>query len=214
MANTHVCPECKEKFSTVQVMAMHRSNVHGIKGTSRSSEQLRRKQQQLATTLPHTDEQGRNLRCDCGYIAKTWNGLGVHKATVHKIPSTKTHKHGAFQCPECPRSFGSTNGLAKHRAKMHGVLGTSKSAHDRYQRIERQAKEKSLVPSSQNAQIQPAVNGQPQAAHDTDHRLEAAATFAAGRVAQLLESIALQHDVSFRALAPLVLRTVHATTLR
>lgn len=112
-------------------------------------------------------------------------------------------EHLALQCPECHKEgFATHETLARHRANFHNVPVNTKQ-----QRRE-------LAKTTQNAATQLTTrNGQPTAPpqDDGDHRIQAAATFASGRVAQLLESIALQHDLPFKPFAALVLRTVAHT---
>jgi uncharacterized C2H2 Zn-finger protein/uncharacterized Zn finger protein (UPF0148 family) len=116
----------------------------------------------------------------------------------HRNPAFKKHK-GTFPCPQC-------DFVAQWRGGLKNHLRT----HRTEERTE-------LAKANQNAIVPTQPNGRNTAAptqNDGDHRLQAAATFAAGRVAQLLESVALQHDLPPKSLAALVLRTVHATTLR
>jgi uncharacterized C2H2 Zn-finger protein len=205
------CPECEQTFKTVQVMSMHRANVHGIKGTSKSSLQLRaQRQRESAALANHLDERGRDLRCDaddCTYIAKTWNGLGVHRATAHRIAgATKTKQVHA--CDHCEQSFQSANGLAKHQAKMHGVPGQSKSAIQR-----RHQKEHSLAITAQTVN-----NGR----HEAEEHRQAAAdgiapetlALALGRFQGLCTSMATEFDLPVRSFARRLAELIYHAQVR
>lgn len=109
---------------------------------------------------------------------------------------------GELRCPECGDRYTSLETLGRHRYKFHNVPVNVKLLR------------RELAKTTQNAIQISHTNGQQPTApaqDDGDHRIQAAATFASGRVAQLLESIALQHDIPYKPFARIVLQTVAHT---
>lgn len=105
---------------------------------------------------------------------------------------------GKFPCPHCDFVAQWKGGLTKHTNHKHPQ--TTK-------------KEKTeLAQTHQNAPAPLHLsNGHLQAEDDRSHRLEAAATFATGRITELLTGVAVQYDLPPRSLAALVLRTLAQT---
>ena len=161
------------------------------------------------------------LKCpDCDATFDSAKSLGPHRRMAHGYSVTdgkndpkrklKAHKNnpafirhkGKFPCPQCDFVAQWRGGLVHHTNKKHPVIEANRSE---------------LAKANQDA-TEAGTNGHSKTIETTDdgnHRLEAAATFAAGRVAQLLESIALKYDLPPRTLTALVLRTVgQATQIR
>lgn len=66
----------------------------------------------------------------CGYVAKTPNGLGPHRARKHGLrgrskPRVKGGDHG---CELCGRGFATAQALGSHRWRTHGIRGGSNGA--------------------------------------------------------------------------------------
>ena len=104
------CPECAATFATVQVLAMHRKNMHGVEGTSKSTAALHklkaRKRAEaeaaklaeqsatlstLATVVAAAEHRGQQPQtCSiCGFVAKNVRGMTVHIATKHRQVSSE-----------------------------------------------------------------------------------------------------------------------------
>ena len=208
------CPDCSKEFASARALGPHRNQAHGFRVDGSRGTKHPAASRKLAGKFP----------CElCGFVAKWPGGLSKHMGASHPevaLPKKFVKTFGPFKCQECPRSFSAATGLGIHRRFAHGIDGSSISAA--YNRLklagDHGSKRSELVKTTQN--VITTTNGHghiqvPTQIEDdrtTHHRLEAAATYAAGRVAQLLESLALQLDVSFRTLAPLVLRTVGETT--
>lgn len=171
------------------------------------------------------------IKCpDCDRTFTTHNALGPHRQKAHGYslkdgkndpkriakgnPRPKKKKvlvkpsvsiafdrnRGKFPCSQCDFVASWTGGLKKHMRKH--LPKPMEGKHE-------------LAKHTQNAKTEiSATNGHIQTQDDGNHRLEAAATFAAGRISELLQSIALKHDLPARSLAALVLRVVHAETVR
>ena len=98
------CPECGAIFSTVQLVAMHRSRAHGVVGMSKSSVDKRRLDARKAAeaeaaktteaaALAAADQQKQTdeKTCTaCGFVAKNARGMTVHMATTHRSDSSET----------------------------------------------------------------------------------------------------------------------------
>lgn len=160
---------------------------------------------------------------DCEATFEKASGIGPHRNKIHGfrisdgkndpkrtqaylLSKNKGHRiypqqrGGSFPCPHCDFVASWTGGLKHHMNKKHKAAKKEKAE---------------LAQTHQNAQTTlHAANGNAPTHDDGNHRLEAAATFAAGRITQLLEGIALQHDLPAKSLAALVLRVVHAQTVR
>jgi uncharacterized C2H2 Zn-finger protein len=154
------------------------------------------------------------IQCpDCNKTFENVRSLGPHRRMAHGY-SVKDGKNdpkrlaeerkirkrpkGKFPFPHCTFVASWQGGLKNHIRAKH-------------------AERAEIAKVAQNApiQISHSSNGHAKAADDgINHRLEAAATFAAGRVTQLLESIAFQHELPTKPLAALVLKVIHATSLR
>jgi len=90
------CPECSSTFATVQVLAMHRKNKHGIEGTSASTAYLNKQRAKKAAEAaaqsssqvvdsPLAPVFGKH-RCDqCSFETTTAHGLRVHVSTRHRV---------------------------------------------------------------------------------------------------------------------------------
>ena len=203
------CPDCDKEFNTPGALGPHRNKAHGYRKDGSIGKPAKGR---IAASMKNAG----NYPCvHCDFVAKWNGGLKKHVRSKHpqvapppKASAAPKHTSGTYQCPECARSFSTFTGLGIHRRTAHGVVGSSKSALS-----VRKNQRSEIVTTTQDVTARAATNGHIQVPTPTehDHRLEATATFAAGRVAQLLESLALQFDVSFRTLAPLVLRTVGET---
>lgn len=222
------CPDCSATFNDPRGLGLHRSNVHGIKGQSKGAIEARAKKASAAAgiTINKTPPSGivESLRgkypCQvCDFVGKWKGGLTLHMLRSHKIkkgeplpprqpsptptayPGSASRKlAGKFPCPHCYFIAKWKGGLAHHITMKHKAVT--------------EPTRRELAEITQDAEVVHASNGHahPQAQDDGSHRLEAAATYAAGRVAQLLESIAIQYELPARSFTALVLRTVGQTT--
>ena len=177
------CPDCSATYETAKGLSSHRRAAHGYV-SEREATRKERIRQAEKRGLPSPSPLEIIMPVD---EPKQHGGRHAHE--IHK---------GIFPCPHCDFVGKWKGGLTNHMHRQHG-----------------KTKERAIAKASSSEVITSTPNGHihvPAAQAQDDHRLEAAATYAAGRVAQLLESIALQLDVSFRAFAPLVLRTVGETT--
>lgn len=208
------CPDCDKTFTSVRALGPHRNKAHGYR-VSDGKNNLKRAQGRDDKLPPIKRLAGKFPCPHCAFVAKWQGGLSKHIGAVHPdkeqpLSPRTLRRHassGPHQCPECERSFAAATALGIHRRQAHGVIGTSKSAIKT-----RNQRGTELAKANQNAVTVAANNGHVTTPTQDDHRVEAAATYASGRVVQLLESLSLQFDVSFRAFAPLVLRTVGETT--
>jgi uncharacterized C2H2 Zn-finger protein len=109
---------------------------------------------------------------------------------------------GKFPCTECDFVAQWKGGLANHMRTHRNKLPQPQPIPERT----------AIVKANQDAQSRSTSNGNyTQADYDRDHRIEAAATFAAGRVTELLQSVAISYDIAPRTFAVLVLRTLGKT---
>lgn len=195
------CPDCDKEFDDQRALGPHRAKAHGYKAV---------RPPKVYNPGSASAKLAGEFPCPhCDFVAKWQGGLVKHLGAKHRPANAPQPKISGppFQCPDCDASFKAPTGLGVHRRNVHGVIGSSKSAVKF-----REIKGSEIVKVTKDV-ASPAAhtsNGHAPAAQD-DHRLEAAATYAAGRVAQLLEGVALQFEIPIRALTSLVLRTVGET---
>lgn len=210
------CPECKKLVPTAGALGSHRRLMHGIGGIGREAKR----------TKPPA-----SLKCpECGKKCEDALRLGNHRWTVHKVrgasddakrratrePGTKPlaalerTPDGGYKCSFCDFKTEKASGMGMH-LKMHRRLEAEGTAPQLS--TPTPTERTAIVKANQDANPNTNNGHTPhtQAEDDRNHRIEAAATFASGRVAQLLENIALQHDLPYKSFATLVLRTVAAT---
>lgn len=90
------CPECSTTFKTIQLMAMHRAQAHGVAGTSRSTLQYRKamaakKAALLAAAQPPTAPDAGFLYCPhCDFRTHKPMGLNMHLSKKHKNHKDKS----------------------------------------------------------------------------------------------------------------------------
>jgi hypothetical protein len=120
------CPECGDRFNTVQLMAMHRRKAHGVVGMSKSSLTKR----QLAN--PHPVANPKPNQCGaCGFQAKNAPGLNTHIKASHPQAAMKTitvvspqtmgrkELKGEYPCALCNFVGQWKGGLTLHMSKKH-----------------------------------------------------------------------------------------------
>lgn len=142
-------------------------------------------------------------------------------------------KNGHHKCPDCTRTFVSRTGLGSHRRAIHGIEGSSHTTlKEREKKAAREAQSAAAVEAAKVETAEPRLkrkytkrspfaqatenaivptNGNLSPQVDGNHRFEAAACLAAGRITELLTSIAFEHDLPPRTFTAYVLRTVAAT---
>lgn len=206
------CPECKKLFEESGALGSHRRLMHGISGIGKQAKQNKAK--------PPA-----SLKCpECGKKCPDALRLGNHRWTAHRIRGTTYDAtrarsgplaalrtpDGGYQCSFCDFKTERVSGMGMH-LKMHRRLEAEGTAPQLS--TPTPTERTAIVKANQDANPNTNNGHTPhtQAEDDRNHRIEAAATFASGRVAQLLENIALQHDLPYKSFATLVLRTVAAT---
>jgi uncharacterized C2H2 Zn-finger protein len=157
---------------------------------------------------------------DCNKTFSTRQAIGPHRQKAHgyrkldgrndpsrvqgkkpRWPLKREPRVGSFPCPSCDFVAKWPGGLKHHILSKHSAPAPSQ--------IVLKGRKPIAQTTEDAAQKLHAANG-----HFEDrgqHRLEAAATFACGRITQLLESVAIQYDVPPRTFATLVLRTLGRT---
>lgn len=118
---------------------------------------------------------------------------------------------GDFPCDECDFIAKWKGGLKKHKIARHSAVYPESRRH---RATERSTTLESATPtvSKEIATTNGRIHVPARDDEAANHRLEAAATYASGRVDQLLEGVALKYEIPYRALTALVLRTVGETT--
>jgi uncharacterized C2H2 Zn-finger protein len=153
------------------------------------------------------------VKCpDCDKEVKR-AGLGVHRAKLHghtaatpKKSKSKTAQEllkGEFPCPDCDFVASWQGGLTKHRGAKHPKSSTQNGGKPIGQSTDAEAHQTAILTGQ---------NGFAAHRDDEAHRLESLATFACGRITELLTSLAISHDLPPRSLAALVIRTLGQTT--
>lgn len=200
------CPECSKEFSSRAALGPHRRIAHGYRVVKKAKAPYPGSAQaKLAGKFPCPH---------CDFVAVWKGGLTHHMNARHPEGAAPTLQKpedavGTFQCSECSRVFQSKGALGIHRRQTHGIVGASRTAQLRQRSEVAKGNQNAITISTTNGHVQAPTHPEDDG---TTHRLEAAATYAAGRVAQLLEGIALQLEVSFKPFTALVLRTVGETT--
>jgi uncharacterized C2H2 Zn-finger protein len=157
------------------------------------------------------------VKCpDCDKEVKR-AGLGTHRAKAHghkaatpKKSKSKTAQqtgrellNGEFPCPDCDFVASWQGGLTKHRGAKHPKSSTHNGGKPIGQSTDANAHQTAILTGQ---------NGFTAHRDDEAHRLESLATFACGRITELLTSLAISHDLPPRSLAALVIRTLGQTT--
>jgi hypothetical protein len=152
-----------------------------------------------------------------GVIGNSKDAQRRHKLAALKArlpaPVPATDLTDPLQCPLCEFKAQWLGGLSHHKARIHGIKTTKRTRKNgaALATIETAPSE---IEAPRAAAPADRTNGHYKAEDDRDHRLEAAATFAAGRVQELLTNVAGQFDLPARTFTALVLKTLHATALR
>jgi len=216
------CPECGNRFKTIQLMSMHRAKQHGIKGMSKSSEDLRRK--------------------------KTENEAALLQAqaadTPMQLPDPLPVNHS---CPECGAGFASAQLMGRHRVKEHGVLSVGEqkklarqkmqdglpcpycdfvavnkagySLHVNNKHADQPKQEGvTLEHSTQASRAIVRTNGSAQPTNEgqahPDGISEATLALALGRFQGLCQGMAIEFDLPPRRFARELIRLIYATQVR
>jgi uncharacterized C2H2 Zn-finger protein len=234
------CPECSNKYATVQLLAMHRARAHNVAGSSKSH---------LAALAKKARQEAKpTLKCpDCSFAAETTQALIWHRTKAHDYvghtphrgsPSTSPKKLGrpsnsARTCGSCGFIAANKAGLTWHIKSTHPEIILppheepketpfacpdcdrsfgSEMGLNRHRRTHAQGGNIEVHSlATRTAQNGRLTHGQEADAHGGSIP-EAAIAFAAGRVQELLTRYAAELDVAPRTFASRVLILVsHAS---
>lgn len=211
------CPECGATHNTVQLLAMHRRQAHGVKGTSRSAVRKALLDKHLAAMKAPAHPKPNQCPI-CGFKLENKAGLSIHLAAIHKTEPTpeqiaKTQEETAdpkaansvYQCPHCEFIGADQGGLALHRRKKHNEITAVHPKKNMRRELEpTQAQTITVVSNGHQENWQGHTDGIP----------EALIAVTSGRFQELCRSVAYEHDLPPRLFAARVAAFVYGTTLR
>jgi uncharacterized C2H2 Zn-finger protein len=197
------CPDCPKTFATVQLMAMHRRQAHGVVGMSKSSLALR-KQKEAKAHAPATPLSFPCTHCDLAFT--TANGLAKHQSKTHGIPgqSKSAQQRAAkkalptplpqFRCEQCEFTAKSKGGLTHHVTAIHKrstALAPPREEHPPHH-----------------------ANGKAQGPTLGDGIPEATLALALGRWQGFTQSMATEFDLPPKRFAARLAELIYATAVR
>jgi hypothetical protein len=106
------CPECKNKYSSPQTLAVHKKIVHlKIHFPCKMCSTACRTQAALTHHVLGHHKNSKIACKTCGKLFKSRIGLYLHNKS--------THLGILYKCNECPKKFKSSSGLNSHKLKTH-----------------------------------------------------------------------------------------------
>jgi uncharacterized C2H2 Zn-finger protein len=231
------CPECGAIFSTVQLVAMHRSRAHGVIGMSKSSVDKRRLDARKAaeaeaaalerenvsqSTIVRRESEARQktgagLKCpQCDFVAANKVGLGVHLSGHKKIAeqpqeiAAATEQQGDQKtCTICGLVAKNERGMTVHMATTH----RSESSETKT-KTPTGGSELEYVDKEQQRSIERRAASQAKREAASDGIPEATLALALGRFQGLCASMALEFDLPPRRFASRLAELIFAAQVR